>query len=362
MYERTPRVGSKRTITRHSLACILPPDLLIELARGAEPEQRDALLSTLSIDHGLRLARAEVAARTLMRPITLQPTPTAGTPNRRIYDQAHSSDQTPGTLVRSEGDPPSNDPSVNQAYDSFGYTYALYWDVFHRDSIDGQGMPLEGFVHFGTDYDNAFWDDAGHMFFGDGDGTTLTDTTKGIDVVGHELTHGVTQHEANLMYSGQSGALNESCSDVFGSLVKQYHLGQTAQQADWLIGADIVGPLLAPALRSMKAPGTANHYDHQPATMDGYVQTTTDNGGVHTNSGIPNHAFYLVATAIGGNAWEAAGQIWYDTLVDPRLRPNATFSLFASLTLRSARSRYGATSTQANAVKSAWDAVKVRVR
>ena len=361
MYERTCR-GSEPAMFGRSLACILPPDLLIELARSADQDHREVLLSTLAIDQGLRVSRAEVAARTLPHPTALQRPTAGGAPNRKIFDQAHSSDQTPGMLVRSEGDPASTDQSVNQAYDNFGYTYALYWDIFHRDSIDDQGMPLEGLVHFGTDYDNAFYDGAGHMYFGDGDGKTLTDTTKGTDVVGHELTHGVTQHEANLTYSGQSGALNESCSDVFGVLVKQYHLGQSAQQADWLIGADIVGPLLSPALRSMKAPGTANQYDHQPATMDGYVRTTTDNGGVHTNSGIPNHAFYLVATEIGGNAWEAPGQIWYDTLADPRLHPNATFSSFAGLTLRSARSRYGATSSEANAVASAWDAVKVRVR
>ncbi|MDQ0144593.1 M4 family metallopeptidase [Pseudarthrobacter niigatensis] len=359
MSARTPQ-GSPRAASRHSLACILPPDLLIELARGADAAHRDSLLSTLAIDQGLRVARAEIAARTLQHPTAVGRTTAGGAPTRRIYDQAHSSDQVPGRLVRSEGDPPDADHSVNQAYDNFGYTYALYWDIFHRDSIDDQGMPLEGLVHFGTNYDNAFYDGAGHMFFGDGDGKTLTDTTKGTDVVGHELTHGVTQHEANLTYSGQSGALNESCSDVFGVLVKQYHLGQSAQQADWLIGADIVGPLLSPALRSMKAPGTANQYDHQPATMDGYVRTTTDNGGVHTNSGIPNRAFYLVATGIGGNAWEAPGQIWYDTLADPRLRPNATFSSFAGLTLRSARSRYGTASREANAVSSAWDAVKVR--
>jgi Zn-dependent metalloprotease len=254
------------------------------------------------------------------------------------------------------------DPSVNQAYDNFGYTYQLYWDVFHRDSIDDQGMPIAGLVHYGTDYDNAFWDGEGHMFFGDGDGQLLTDTTKGIDVVGHELTHGVTQYEANLTYSGQSGALNESISDVFGSLVKQYHLSQKADEADWLVGADIVGPLLAPALRSMKAPGTANPHDNQPADMDHYVNTASDNGGVHINSGIPNHAFYVTATTLGGNAWEAPGCIWYDSLADPRLKPNATFASFAAITLRQARSRYGRRSPEAEAVKAGWDAVKVRVR
>ena len=119
-----------------------------------------------------------------------------------------------------------------------------------------------GLVHYGRNYDNAFWDNAGHMFFGDGDGQILTQTTAGIDVIGHELTHGVTQHEANLTYSGQSGALNESISDVFGIQVKQMALKQDVTQSDWLIGADIVGPELKPALRSMKAPGHGQHARH----------------------------------------------------------------------------------------------------
>jgi Zn-dependent metalloprotease len=343
-------------------ACIIPPDLLAAVAREADADQREALLNTLQLDQSFRVARAEIAATTIAPAQSVAPRVGAGTPNRAIYDQAHSTATTPGNLARSEGQAPVADVSVNQAYDNFGYTYKLYWDLFHRDSVDDQGMQIQGLVHFGTNYDNAFWDGAGHMFFGDGDGQLLTDTTKGIDVVGHELTHGVTQHEANLRYSGQSGALNESISDVFGSLVKQYHLGQDAATADWLIGADIVGPQLAPALRSMKAPGTANKYDSQPSTMDRYVNTTSDNGGVHTNSGIPNHAFYVIATTIGGNAWDAAGQIWYDTLVDPRLKPNASFAKFAGLTLRAARTRYGATSSEATAVKTGWDSVKVKVR
>ena len=350
------------SVCRPAIACIIPPDLLARVAREADPDQREALLETLQLDQSFRVTRAESAASIVapLHPIAVRAG--AGTPNRAIYDQHHSTATTPGTLVRSEGQRKVKDVSVNQAYDNFGYTYKLYWDQFHRDSIDDQGMQIQGLVHFGTSYDNAFWDGAGHMFFGDGDGQMLTDTTKGIDVVGHELTHGVTQHEANLRYSGQSGALNESVSDVFGSLVKQYHLKQDAAAADWLIGADIVGPQLAPALRSMKAPGTANPYDNQPSTMDGYVHTTSDNGGVHTNSGIPNHAFYVVATTLGGHAWEAAGQIWYDTLADPRLRPTATFARFAALTLRSARTRFGSSSAEAAAVAAGWDAVKVKVR
>ena len=344
------------------LACILPPDLLLGLAREATDVNRSAILATLELDQSFRLRRAELAGRQPARPVGALAAGAGGTPNRSIYDQRHSTAYQPGTRVRSEGQAPVGDVSVNQAYDGFGLTYKLFWDVFHRDSIDNQGMPINGLVHYGDAYDNAFWDGAGQMFFGDGDGHLLTDTTKGLDVIGHELTHGVTQHEANLTYSGQSGALNESISDVFGSLVKQYHLAQNAAQADWLIGADIVGPELAPALRSMKAPGTANAHDNQPADMDHYLRTTADNGGVHANSGIPNHAFTVTATTLGGNAWEAPGNIWYDALTDPQLKPTTTFAGFAGVTLRHARSRYGTSSAEAEAVRAGWEAVKVRVR
>ena len=347
-------------VTKH-LACILPPDLLLRLASEASDEQRSAILRTLELDQTFRLRRAELAGRQVPRHEGALAHGGGGTPRRTIYDQGHSTAYTPGTLVRDEGDPPVADDSVNRAYDGFGLTYKLFWDVFHRNSIDDQGMPIQGLVHYGEAYDNAFWDGAGHMFFGDGDGSLLTDTTRGLDVIGHELTHGVTQNEANLTYSGQSGALNESISDVFGSLVKQYHLVQNATQADWLIGADIVGPELAPALRSMKAPGTANRHDNQPADMDHYLNTSTDNGGVHANSGIPNHAFYVTATTLGGKAWEAPGRIWYDALIDPQLTPNCSFSQFAAVTAHHAESRYGPASPQAEAVRAGWAAVKVPI-
>jgi Zn-dependent metalloprotease len=342
--------------THNPLHCILPPGILHKLASAGDESVRAAAVQTLELDHKFRLARAETAARRggrLIQPVTFSRI--GGQANRTIYDQQHGTAQTPGKVVRREGQRQTNDTAVNQAYDGLGATYNYYWSRFQRDSIDAQGLPLLGLVHYGAKYDNAFWDNVGHMFFGDGDGKLLTETTAGIDVIGHELTHGVTQHEANLVYSGQSGALNESISDVFGIQVKQMALGQDVQQSDWLIGADIVGPELRPALRSMKAPGTANPHDDQPADMDGYV----DGGDVHTNSGIPNRAFSVTATTLGGNSWDAAGPIWYATLSDPQLTSNATFSDFARLTVVQAQRRYGATSTEVDAVRGGWDTVKV---
>jgi Zn-dependent metalloprotease len=342
----------------HPLHCILSPTVLHKVAHTGDAKTRAAALSTLELDHKFRIARAETAARRggrSARPVTFSLV--GGQPNRTIYDQQHQMVQTPGKVVRREGQRPVTDKAVNQAYDGLGATYTYYWSQYQRNSIDGQGLPLLGLVHYSENYDNAFWDNAGHMFFGDGDGKLLTETTAGIDVIGHELTHGVTEHEANLVYSGQSGALNESISDVFGIQVKQMALGQDVKASDWLIGADIVGPELRPALRSMKAPGTANQHDDQPATMDGYV----DGGDVHTNSGIPNHAFYVVAATLGGNSWDAAGPIWYATLSDPQLSSTASFADFGRLTVVHAQRRYGATSAQADATRAGWDAVKVRL-
>ncbi len=150
-------------------------------------------------------------------------------------------------------------------------------------------------------------------------------------------------------------------------MVKQYRLQQTAAAADWLIGEDCLLPgVKGVALRSMKAPGTAYDdprfgKDPQPAHMSGYVASSDDEdgdmGGVHTNSGIPNHAFYLAATAIGGHAWEVAGRIWYDALRDPRLRPTARFAGFAASTVRVAKSSHD--EAVAGAVRDAWNTVGV---
>jgi Zn-dependent metalloprotease len=284
---------------------------------------------------------------------------------RTIFD-AHHTQTLPGDMVRAEGAPPTGDPAVDEAYDGLGATYDLYWDVYERNSIDDAGLPLNGTVHFGQNYDNAFWDGQ-RMVFGDGDGQLFNRFTIAVDVIGHELTHGVTQDEAQLLYFFTPGALNESISDVFGSLVKQRALNQTADAADWLIGAGLfTANVHGVALRSMKAPGTAYDdpvlgKDPQPAHMRDFVFTFEDNGGVHINSGIPNHAFYLVATRLGGFAWEKAGLIWYETLRDPQLHAYSGFRSFARRTLANAGRLFGAGSPEQQAVQASWRDVGINV-
>jgi len=346
---------------RHSIFCILPPHVLINIASNGSEAQREKAVGTL-----------HAAAATRAQRQTIMELHTAGAvmgavssgKNRSLYD-AKNGTSLPGTLVRKEGDPPSSDVAVNEAYDGSGATYDLYKDIYGRDSIDDKGLSLISTVHYQKNYDNAFWDGS-QMVYGDGDGDLFNRFTIAIDVMGHELTHGVTQYEAKLVYSQQPGALNESMSDVFGSLVKQYSLKQTADQADWLIGQGLLADgVNGVALRSMKAPGTAYNdpvlgKDPQPAHMKDYVNTISDNGGVHINSGIPNHAFYLVATAIGGNAWEKAGKIWYITLRD-KLSSSSNFQNCADLTYQTAGELYGANSAEQQAVANGWAGVGITV-
>jgi Zn-dependent metalloprotease len=339
---------------------IVPPHLLEQVVRTGTAQDRETALRTLAIDHSVRTLRVETSGLRGAAAWWLGLAHGyAGTPVRVIYDAGHQTDVHSTRVLRSEGDHPVRDTAANEAYDGLGLTYGFYWEVFQRDSIDDAGLPLLGEVHFGVDYDNAFWDGE-RMMFGDGDGRLFSGFTTAIDVIGHELTHGVTEDTVGLRYTGQSGALNESISDVFGSLVKQFALGQTASQADWLIGAGILGPALSGvALRSMKAPGTAFDGDIQPATMSDYVRTASDNGGVHINSGIPNHAFYLAATAIGGCAWEGAGRVWYETITRRTVGPSTQFRGFASATVQTAERLFGLGSMEPRAVADAWMAVGV---
>jgi Zn-dependent metalloprotease len=343
------------SLIRPVMCGIVPPYLLENIARRGSARQRAAATRALALDLVHR------QARTAGRPTVTVTTPAEDGP-RRTVSTADGSVTLPGRLVRSEGEPATGDAATDEAYDGLGATYDLYLSAYDRHSVDDAGLPLPATVHYGRDYDNAFWDGQ-RMVFGDGDGELFNRFTIAVDVIGHELTHAVTEATAGLVYHGQSGALNESVSDVFGSLVKQRLLGQEATDADWLIGAGLfTAAVHGVALRSMRAPGTAYDddvlgRDPQPDHLRGYVETSDDNGGVHLNSGIPNHAFYLAATALGGSAWEVAGRIWYDTLVSGGLKPDADFATFAAATVQAAQARFG--TAEVLAVRSAWDAVGV---
>jgi Zn-dependent metalloprotease len=336
---------------------IIPPYLLDRLRGSDDPSVARAALATLESDLVHRKTRRRLSARAVATSI-------ATVVVHRTIDNDDNSTTLPGRPVRIEGAGPIGDAATDEAYDALGATWTLYHSAYNRNSLDDKGLPLLASVHYGQAYDNAFWNGE-QMVFGDGDGTYFNRFTIAVDVIGHELTHGVTQFSANLTYSGQSGALNESISDCFGSMVKQMSLGQTAATADWLIGQGLfTSAVKGVALRSMKAPGTAYDDPHlgkdpQPGTMAGYVDTSDDDGGVHTNSGIPNHAFYLAATAIGGNVWQGAGQVWYDVLTGGKLAKSASFADFAAATIAAAGGRFGASSTQTNAVRQAWAQVKV---
>ena len=349
----------------HPVFCILPPHMLKQIVDKGSPAQRDYAIRTLRLSAQFRGQR-QAFMETPLAAAGAQ----AAAKLRKVYDAQHGSG-LPGTLVRSEGDPASSDVAVNEAYDGSGATYDLYSDVYGRNSIDGNGLELDSTVHYQQGYDNAFWNGQ-QMVYGDGDedlppaDRLFNRFTISIDVIGHELTHGVTQYEAKLVYWQQPGALNESFSDVFGSLVKQRQLGQTADIADWIIGQGLfTSNVNGVGIRSMKAPGTAYDdpllgKDPQPAHMSNYVNTTSDNGGVHINSGIPNHAFYVAAVEIGGNAWEKAGHIWYITLKD-KLQANSNFQDAASLTYQAAGELYGDGSLEKQAVRKGWAEVGIDV-
>ncbi len=350
----------------HSIYCILPPYLLREIAQNGSPKQRAIALQTIISAEQFRAQR-----RSFMEVAGFMATVSAsGIKQRTIYDAKNGSN-LPGVVVRNEGDPAVSDPAVNEAYDGSGSTYDLYYNIYNRNSVDNKGLKLDSTVHYQKGYDNAFWNGQ-QMVYGDGDEDLPVSErlfnrfTIALDVIGHELTHGVTQYTANLAYWQQPGALNESLSDVFGSLVKQYQNKQSASDADWLIGQGLfTSNVHGVALRSMKAPGTAYDdpvlgKDPQPANMKDYVTTAEDNGGVHINSGIPNHAFYVTSIEIGGNAWEKAGMIWYKTLTE-KLTNLSNFQNAADLTYQAAGELYGENSLEQMAVKTGWGEVGITI-
>ena len=246
-----------------------------------------------------------------------------------------------------------NDPAAISAHYNGIVTYKYFLNTHKRNSVDDKGMTIYSIVHV-TDQskpmENAFWSGK-VMCYGDG-GSYFTPLAGGLDVAAHEMTHGITQFSANLEYQGQSGALNESMSDAFGALV---------DTLNWKIGEQIIKDLNtfpSGAMRDMIDPhngGTKGSATWQPAKMSEFLNTTEDNGGVHSNSGIPNRAFYLVAKSL---TRAKAAKIWYRALTIYLTR-TSQFIDARIATVKSATDLYGESSAEVASVKNAWDTVEV---
>lgn len=348
---------------------VVPPYLLVRIARLDDPAfERAARAASRSLEQDVpfrRVRPGEPAPGHGGPTATATPSPRNRVQSlQRTIGDARTTQTLPGAVVRREGEPATGDAAADEAYDGLGAMSTFLREAYGRDSIDDAWLPLDATVHYGDEYDNAFWDGS-RMVFGDGDGQVFRRFTVSQSVIGHELAHGITAYTANLVYRGQSGALNESISDVFGALLEQFGSGHSAEDASWLIGEGLfTDEVQGTALRSMIAPGTAYDddvlgSDPQPGSMADYVDTEDDNGGVHINSGIPNRAFAVAATTLGGHAWERAGQVWYDVLTGGVLTATADFEDFAALTVAAAAQRYGPDSEVDAAVRTGWTTVGV---
>lgn len=240
-------------------------------------------------------------------------------------------------------------------------TYDYYFNMHNRNSIDSNGMKLLSYVHYNTNYANAFWDGA-RMTYGDGNGTSTYIFTT-LDICGHEITHGLTEHTADLIYQGESGALNESYSDIFGTLIENY--GRPGNW-NWKVGEDMTAS--GNGIRNMQNP---NQFA-DPDTYGGlnWFTGTGDNGGVHTNSGVNNFWFYLLSMGGSGTndlsqsysvsalGLNQAAQIAFRALTQ-KFTQTTNYSVARILTIQAAKELFGPCSNQVIQTTNAWHAVGI---
>ncbi len=334
---------------------IVPKSVLDRFAADASlpADSREAFAATASLEtvwRTLRSAHTEASqSRLAIAPIV---TTLAAAPATPVFD-CNSSTSLPGTALPST----STDATGKRAGGEAAAVAQFYKDCFGRNSVDNAGKTLVSSIHYGAKYNNAFWNGS-QMAYGDGDGNIFIDFTLSNDVIGHELTHGVTQYTLGLGYTNQAGALNEAISDVFGTMFRQWQGGQAVTAADWLIGSGIMGPAAKAkgynCLRDMAHPDAGHCLSAQPADFAHYVP----GGDPHVNSGIPNRAFYLMAMAIGGNSWEKTGKVWYAALTAGS-SPKMSFKAFAKRTRAAAKQLFPADPTVLAGVNAGWKGVGV---
>jgi hypothetical protein len=321
----------------------------------------------LDVAKGLRQAIAGLPApvaaprkRAGARPRRAPETPTAtapdpprfaqsGQPRRRVFDGIGGT-SLPGTLVREEDGAPAADATAERVFEWLGHAHRFLYDAFGRDSIDGNGAELLAVVHYGTNYANGFWDGR-HAVLGDGDDEAMRSLASTPDVTYKQVMNGFVQHAASFDYQGQAGSLHDAAAIVFALMARQFVLRQPVEAADWRFGAGLLLP--RSGLTVIADPST-------PATWKDFAKAKTDSGGVHANSPIVQHAFFGLAVALGGQAWERAGRVWYDALVDPQLAPDSTFRQFAARTVGAARARFGDAGDEVGATRDAWVAVGIK--
>ena len=334
---------------------IIPADVLDKLSKDKtlSASERQNLADAAALDRQFRKARsAQVKISSLASSMSMA-IDLAAVPTIPVYD-CKNTQSLPGTPVNNPGN--STDITVKGTFTETDGMAKFLSKEFGRNSLDGRGMTMLSSVHFGQNFNNAFWNGT-QMTYGDGDGNIFLNFTLANDVIGHELTHGITQFTTQLSYTNQAGGLNESCSDVFGSMFRQWRKDHTVIQADWLIGKEIMGPAATArgftCLRDMADPAAKHCLAPQPKHFKNYKNGMDP----HESSGIPNFAFYKAAKAIGGKSWLKAGKIWYGAMASYPPSANMNMMTFANRTRKQAAILFPGDPSIAKAVDSAWKAV-----
>lgn len=332
---------------------IVPNDVLDKLSgdKALPDDIRKAAKDTARISVEMRKLRTQAVKLTgVARSVSMPLSALTAAPAVTVYD-CKQTQTLPGTPVPNPGN--VADPTAKRTFKETTKVADFYKKVFNRNSIDNAGMTMMSSIHFGVKYNNAMWNGS-QMMYGDGDAAIFIDFTNGNDVIGHELTHGVTQHTLQLAYSGDAGGLNESLSDCFGSMFRQWEANQTVNSADWLIGHDIMGPTAQAkgytCLRNMANPADKHCLAPQPTK---YSQITPGMDP-HYSSGPPNLAFCVACKTLGGKSWEKIGQIWYGAMTGFGPSPNMKMKVFADRTRKLAIQMFGGTPAVAAAVDKGW--------
>jgi Zn-dependent metalloprotease len=334
---------------------MIPARLLQKLAGDPRipRSSRDSFLRTLKLDEVWRSERHQVSSVADRKVEPLAPSAEV------IVCDCAGSEVLPGVVI----DPANTmDATVLRAFDFTRKLVSFYEQCLARNSIDGSGKALLSSVHYSRIYSNAYWSsDLMQMVYGDGDGFILLDFTLSPEFIAHEVAHGLTHFTSDLDYTEEAGALNESISDVLGTVFVQWLYGHDVRAAHWQIGPDLIGPTAKQlgwlCVRDLANPSATHSMTQQPVDFDSYIP----GGDPHDNSGIPNRAFYLAASEIGGFSWEIIGRIWYAATLDRKCHPKLTFSEFARITIEHAVSMFPLNPSVAIAVFRAWNTVRVRI-